>query len=77
MASRVGDNVTVEQGGVIGAGAWVEPGSVIRAGWLWVGRPARAFRRVSADERAQFDRGRDVYVGYAAAYRAAARGAVR
>jgi carbonic anhydrase/acetyltransferase-like protein (isoleucine patch superfamily) len=77
MASRVGDGVTVEQGGVIGAGAWVQPGSVIRAGWLWVGRPARAFRRVSAEERAQFDRGRDVYVGYAAAYRGGAQIGVR
>jgi carbonic anhydrase/acetyltransferase-like protein (isoleucine patch superfamily) len=77
MAARVGDGVTVEPGGCIGAGAWVEPGSVIRAGWLWVGRPARAFRRVSADERAQFDRGRDVYVGYAAAYRGAAHEALR
>jgi carbonic anhydrase/acetyltransferase-like protein (isoleucine patch superfamily) len=77
MASRVGDGVIVEPGGCIGAGAWVAPGSVIRAGWLWVGRPARAFRKVSADERAQFDRGRDVYVGYAAAYRGAVPGALR
>jgi carbonic anhydrase/acetyltransferase-like protein (isoleucine patch superfamily) len=69
MASRLGDGVVVEPGGCIGAGAWVTAGSVIGAGWLWVGRPARRFRRVSAEERAQFDRGRDVYVGYAAAYR--------
>jgi carbonic anhydrase/acetyltransferase-like protein (isoleucine patch superfamily) len=74
MASHVGDGVVVEDGGCIGAGAWVAPDSVIRGGWLWVGRPARAFRRVSADERAQFDRGRDVYVGYAAAYRGGSRG---
>jgi len=70
MMSRVGDGVTVEAGGCIGAGAWVEAGSVIKAGWIWAGRPARPFREVRPDERVEFARGRDVYVGYGAAYRA-------
>ena len=70
MASRVGDGVIVEDGGCIAAGAWVAPGTVVRAGWIWAGRPARSFRQVTPEERAQFARGRDVYVGYGAAYRA-------
>jgi len=71
MASRVGDGVVVEPAGCIAAGAWVSAGTVVRAGWLWAGRPARAFRHVSDAEREQFARGRDVYIGYGAAYRGA------
>jgi carbonic anhydrase/acetyltransferase-like protein (isoleucine patch superfamily) len=44
MGSRVGDHVVVERGGCIGAGAWVEPHTVVKAQWVWAGRPARAFR---------------------------------
>jgi carbonic anhydrase/acetyltransferase-like protein (isoleucine patch superfamily) len=69
MASRVADGVVVEAGGCIAAGSWVAPGTVVREGWIVAGRPARAFRKVSDAERAQFARGRDVYVGYGAAYR--------
>ena len=68
MASQVGDGVVVEQGACVAAGAVVAAGTVVREGWLWAGRPARAFRRVSPEERAQFARGRDVYIGYSAAY---------
>jgi carbonic anhydrase/acetyltransferase-like protein (isoleucine patch superfamily) len=76
MASRVGDGVVVERGGCIAAGAWVDPGTRVEAGWIYAGRPARAFRAVTPAEREQFDRGRDVYVGYGVAYLAgAARGA--
>jgi carbonic anhydrase/acetyltransferase-like protein (isoleucine patch superfamily) len=69
MASRVGDGVVVQPGGCIAAGAWVKPGTVVRGGWLWAGRPARAFRQVTPAEREGFARGRDVYIGYGAAYR--------
>jgi carbonic anhydrase/acetyltransferase-like protein (isoleucine patch superfamily) len=73
MASRVGDGVVVEPGGCIAAAAGVAPRTVVRGGWLWAGRPARAFRHVSDAEREQFARGRDVYIGYGAAYRGAGR----
>ena len=46
MGSQVGDGVVVEEGGCIGARAWVEPGTVVKAGWIWVGRPAFAFREI-------------------------------
>ena len=72
MAARVGDGVVVEQGGCIAAGAWVDPGTRVTAGWIYAGRPARAFRAVTPAERQQFDRGRDVYVGYGVAYLAGA-----
>jgi carbonic anhydrase/acetyltransferase-like protein (isoleucine patch superfamily) len=69
MGSRVGDHVVVEQGGCIGAGAWVEPHTVVRAGWIWAGRPARAFRALKPEERAEFARARDIYVTYSTDYR--------
>lgn len=69
MGSRVGDNVVVERGACIGAGAWVEPGTIVPAGWIWAGRPARAFRELKPAEREEFARARDIYVGYSTDYR--------
>jgi gamma-carbonic anhydrase len=69
MGSRVGDHVVVEHGGCIGAGAWVEPHTVVKAQWVWAGRPARAFRALKPEERAEFARARDIYVTYSADYR--------
>jgi gamma-carbonic anhydrase len=69
MMSRVADGVIVENGGCIAAGAWVESGTVVKAGWIWAGRPARPFRELRPAERVEFARGRDVYVEYAAVYR--------
>ena len=74
MGSRVGDDVVVERAGCIGAGAWVEPGTRVRAGWIWAGRPARAFREVKPEERDEFARARDIYVGYSSDYRTASAG---
>jgi len=68
MGCEVGDGVVVERGGCIGARALVKPGTVVRAGWIWAGRPARAFRELRADEREEFARGVDVYVRYGQAY---------
>ena len=70
MGSQVGDGVVVEEGGCIGARALVEPRAVIRAGWIWAGRPARAFRAIKPDERDNFAQAAAIYVGYGAAYRA-------
>ena len=69
MGSRVGDNVVVERGGCIGAGAWVEPNTRVRAGWIWAGRPAVAFRELKPEERVEFARARDIYVVYSSDYR--------
>jgi len=71
MSAKVGDGVVVERGGVIAAGAWVEPGTVVRAGWIWAGRPAREFRPLKPHEREGFDGITAVYTRYATDYRAA------
>lgn len=69
MGSQLGDGVVVQPGGCVGARSLVEPGTVVEAGWVWAGRPARAFREVKASEREAFARFRDIYIGYSSAYR--------
>jgi carbonic anhydrase/acetyltransferase-like protein (isoleucine patch superfamily) len=69
MGSELADGVVVEAGGCVGARAWVEAGTVVEAGWIWAGRPARAFRRVRPEEREWFAQGVAIYVRYAEAYR--------
>jgi carbonic anhydrase/acetyltransferase-like protein (isoleucine patch superfamily) len=69
MGSQVGDGVVVEEGGCIGARALVAPGTVVKAGWIWVGRPAFAFRAIKPHEREAFAEAAQIYVGYGAAYR--------
>ncbi len=69
MGSRLGDEIVVEAGACVAAGAWVERGTVVTAGWIWAGRPARPFRELKPEERSAFARFRDIYVGYSAAYR--------
>jgi carbonic anhydrase/acetyltransferase-like protein (isoleucine patch superfamily) len=73
MASRVGDGVVVEPDGCIAAGAHVEPGTVVKAGWIWAGRPARPFRALKPHERDWFAQGVAVYVEYGRAYLGAFR----
>jgi carbonic anhydrase/acetyltransferase-like protein (isoleucine patch superfamily) len=71
MGAQLGDGVTVEAGACVGGRALVAPGTVVRSGWIWAGRPARAFREIRADERQGFARAAEVYVRYTRAYRAA------
>ncbi|MGC1819157.1 MAG: gamma carbonic anhydrase family protein, partial [Casimicrobiaceae bacterium] len=69
MGARLGDEVIVEAGACVAAGAWVEPRSVVPAGWIWAGRPARAFREIRDSERREFARAGEIYVRYTRAYR--------
>ncbi|HZQ63014.1 MAG TPA: hypothetical protein VFC24_16785, partial [Casimicrobiaceae bacterium] len=69
MGSELADGVVVKAGGCVGARSYVEPGTVVEQGWIWAGRPARAFREVKASERQAFARFRDIYIGYSSAYR--------
>jgi carbonic anhydrase/acetyltransferase-like protein (isoleucine patch superfamily) len=71
MASQLDDGVIIERGGCVAARAWVERGTIVKAGWIWAGRPARAFRELKDSERASFQRGCDVYIRYGKAYLAA------
>ncbi|HEY5862368.1 MAG TPA: hypothetical protein VIX61_04720 [Casimicrobiaceae bacterium] len=69
MGAQLGDGVIVEAGACVGGRALVLPGTVVKSGWIWAGRPARAFREIRPDDRAGFARAAEVYVRYTRAYR--------
>ncbi len=68
MGATVSAGAVVEDDAFVGARAWVEPGTTVRAGWIWAGRPARAFREVRPQERDYFRRGKEAYEDYASEY---------
>ena len=55
MRATVMDEVVVEGGAMVAAGALVTPGKRIPSGEIWAGSPAKQFRDVSAAQRANFD----------------------
>jgi gamma-carbonic anhydrase len=59
--SRLGRGTVVEAGGCVAASAVTDPGSVVRAGMLWAGRPARPLRPLTPEERQRFGGIPDVY----------------
>ncbi len=65
MGSVVGAGTLVRAGGVIAAGAETAPGTVVGAGEIWSGAPARRWKALPDDNRANFARGVDVYIEYA------------
>ncbi len=75
MGSTVCADVTVEDDALVGARAWVAPGTVVRAGWIWAGRPAQPFREVRPAEADAFRRGKEIYEEYARDYQAGGSGA--
>lgn len=51
MGSLVLDGAVLRSGTLLGAGSLVSPGMIVEGGFLWLGRPARRVRALSADER--------------------------
>jgi carbonic anhydrase/acetyltransferase-like protein (isoleucine patch superfamily) len=70
MGAQLGDGVVVEAGACVGGRALVLPGTVVKSGWIWAGRPAKAFREIRPQDRAGFARAAEVYVNYTRNYRA-------
>jgi carbonic anhydrase/acetyltransferase-like protein (isoleucine patch superfamily) len=68
MGSIIGKGTIVREGAVVAAASVTEPGTVVEAGMIWSGRPARAARPLSEQNRAWFAAGVDVYVGYTEKY---------
>lgn len=60
MGSIIMDGARVQAGAMLGAGSLVSPGTIVEGGYLWVGRPARRVRTLTADEQR--------YLGYSAAH---------
>lgn len=74
LGSIVMDGCTIESDGMLAAGAMLTPGKVIRAGELWMGRPAKKLRDLTVDEIARNQVGVAHYVVNAKAHKAAVSG---
>lgn len=72
--SVVLDGVTIEPQVVVGAGSIVPYGRTLESGWLYLGAPAKAVRRLTAKEIAHFRRSANNYVTLAQAHKASAEG---
>ncbi|RVU31589.1 MULTISPECIES: gamma carbonic anhydrase family protein [Neptunomonas] len=54
MGAMVMDGAVIEDDVVLGAGSLVPPGKVLKSGYLYVGRPAKAARELTEKERSFF-----------------------
>lgn len=54
MKACVMDDVYIESGAMVAAGALVTPGKRLKAGEMWVGSPARFKRHLTDEEKAHF-----------------------
>jgi carbonic anhydrase/acetyltransferase-like protein (isoleucine patch superfamily) len=50
MGATVMDGCMLERRAMLGAGSLLPPGKVVKAGQLWVGRPARYVRDLTSQE---------------------------
>jgi carbonic anhydrase/acetyltransferase-like protein (isoleucine patch superfamily) len=68
MGSIILDGAGVQQHVLLGAGSLVPEGRVLESGHLYLGRPARLVRALSADEIAYFSYSAEHYVALARSY---------
>ena len=54
MGSVILDKSVLQDRGLLGAGSLVPENKVLESGWLYLGRPAKAVRRLSDEELAYF-----------------------
>ena len=71
LGSIVLDGCTIESDGMLAAGSLLAPGKTIGVGELWMGRPAKKLRDLSAEEIANNRLGVAHYAQLAALHRAA------
>jgi gamma-carbonic anhydrase len=69
MGSIVMDNSTIPPWSIVGAGSLVPPDKKYPSGMLILGRPARAVRELTAEERAWITRSWKIYAELCAKYR--------
>jgi carbonic anhydrase/acetyltransferase-like protein (isoleucine patch superfamily) len=70
MRATVMDDVVVETGGWVAAGALVTPGKRIPSGQIWAGSPAKYFRDLTQDEIAHIPVSAQNYVDLAREHKA-------
>ncbi|WP_374756830.1 gamma carbonic anhydrase family protein [Chitinibacter sp. GC72] len=69
MGTIVLDRVVIEDHVMIGAGSLVPPGKVLKSGHLYMGRPAKEVRALTAEEVAHFNYSAAHYVRLMSKYR--------
>ena len=69
MGSIVMDKAVLEPRVLLGAGSLVPEGKVLESGYLYLGRPAKPLRPLTADELAYFDYSARHYRALAESYR--------
>jgi carbonic anhydrase/acetyltransferase-like protein (isoleucine patch superfamily) len=72
MGVTVMDGCVVESGAMLGAGSLLSPGKLVKSGQLWIGRPARYVRDLTAEEIASNLQAAVHYAKLAQEYRQAA-----
>ncbi len=68
MGALVMDHAVIEPQVLLAAGSLVTERQVLESGWLYLGRPARPLRRLSAEETAHFAYQAERYVELARIY---------
>jgi len=69
MKSIVMDGSKIESEGMLATGALLTPGKIVGKSELWAGSPAKLWRRLSAEDLAQFDLRVGQYARLAAEYK--------
>ncbi len=62
MGSQILDGAIIQDGVFLGAGSLVTEGDILVSGYLYVGRPARKARALTAEEKAWFEYSAKHYV---------------
>jgi carbonic anhydrase/acetyltransferase-like protein (isoleucine patch superfamily) len=62
MGSIIMDDVVIPDRVMIGAGSLISPGKVLQSGMLYVGRPAKALRALTAEEIAYLKQSAEHYM---------------
>ena len=69
MGSIVMDKAVLEDRVLLGAGSLVPEGKILQSGYLYLGRPAKQLRPLTAEELAYFDYSARHYIALARSYR--------
>jgi carbonic anhydrase/acetyltransferase-like protein (isoleucine patch superfamily) len=69
MKSAIIDGATVENYGMVGAGALVTQGKTVPNGEVWIGNPAKYWRPLKPEEREEIDKRAEHYVRLGQSYK--------